>query len=639
MFLTDKFKYIAVLLSLLVGITAYNFFAYNASTLVMEVKTFEHGARRLAITGYDGKQYTRSFELNGKWGINSSEPGKRMYVVELPATKLKEIKIEPLALPGAFEINKITISDDTVSYSWDELGVCSKKTWRPAVEKSQKCSNDSPDIKIAGDGSIDIVLIKDIGRENSLAQRSLMALIMFVGCMLSFWLLRKSSCYGNGVIQWNKLGIMSVWLVLAIGYSYQLFLVCKYAMDVPYFDEWDYFDLKGKLCIPDKLSIAWLFDFWSEHIIVPTKLMTWVNLKLFSLNLVYDKIFNYIVYGFLLLVIIGLKVRITGKGVFTYFPAFLIFLLSPLPYENHLWGFQSQYHLLILLSVVPLYFAYHKQPTYTTAALFCLPLLVNIFTFGAGVIVAVIYMVCYCLHIAICIQRKHIHPVFGWKIIILCALPVIICACFRFHGYEKAGWTPSPISPLTYDFWVYFSNILSLGFGFTEVNVIPGIICFMIVLLPLVRLVINKKTRWEAASLFVITVILGVIAILGAISYGRGGFNEPKTARYAEYGLMLIPMVSLAWWLALESKLSRLIVISLLWIGLFFSFIDSWSAQHYREKKQMDVFHLECIENYFEGTGDGVCQGDKRGLDRAAQLGVSFTKQFMTARKGNGTNQ
>lgn len=627
---SNIFRILWCCISVLIGLVAYNTLEYSKPTLIMEVKTVAQGSKKLAITDHDGKKHTVTFNLNGKWGINSSEPGKRMYVIELPATDIETINIQPLASPGAFEISRITISDDIISYMWDENSVCSKKTLYPQVEKYRSCSVDSPNIKASADGSVEIMLIKDIGRKNSLAMRLSIAIILSVGCMLCLWLLRKAFFHcGSGVERWNRLGIVSVWLLLAAAYSYQLFLVCKYATNVPYFDEWDYFDLSGKLCIPDKLSIAWLFDFWSEHIIVPTKLMIWLNLKFFSLNLQYDKICNYLVYGLLLLTIIGLKERLTGKGAFAYFPAFIIFLISPIAHENHLWGFQSQTHFFLLLSIVPLYFAFRQQPTYKTTVLFCIPLLVNIFTFGAGVVIAVVYMASYGLHIVANIFKKQIKPVTGHIIVIACTLPMIPCIYLRFHGYQKAGWTPIQTSPLTVDFWAYFSNILSLGFGFIDVNVIPGIICSIIILIPMVLLVMNSKTRWETSTWSVVTAILGIFAVLAAISYGRGGFNEPKTSRYSEYGLMLIPLASLAWWLVLKNTRSRFIVLSALWIALFISFNDTWSVQPYREKKQIDVFHLECIESYFEGTGDGVCQGGKRGLDRAAQVGASFTRPFI----------
>jgi hypothetical protein len=246
-------------------------------------------------------------------------------------------------------------------------------------------------------------------------------------------------------------------------------------------------------------------------------------------------------------------------------------------------------------------------------------------------------MLCYGVYIVSAICRKQITSGIGLKIITALTLTLLPCIYFRFHGYEKSSWSPMPVSPLKADFWGYFSNILSLGVGFTDINVMPGIVWAFILIIPVMLLIINNKSRWTPSTWRVLTTVLGMVAVLGVISYGRAGFNEPKTSRYAEYGLMLIPLVSLAWWLVLENKRSRLLVLSTLWIGLFISFVDTWSAQPYREKKQLDVFHLECISSYFEGTGDGVCQGYPRGLDRAAQLGVNFTRQFTAAATPGGT--
>lgn len=617
------------LLAVLIWLTVYNALEYGATSLVIEAQTFEGGIRKLHIVDDAGNSYTTTFELNGKWGILSPEPGKRMYVVELPTVKVRAISIEPLALPGLIAINRITLSDDVVSYTWNEEGACAKKNWQPVVKNYELCKENHPLLNIASDGSITIESIVDVGRKLSTEVRSFWAVVAAASWMCCLWLAQRVFRHGSNEDKVKRLGEMAPWLALVSGYLFHLFLVGKYAMNVPYFDEWDYFDINGKLGVPDSLSLAWLFDFWSEHIIAPTKLLIWLNLKLFSLNLIYDKIFNYLVYGLLILAIIALKKRVVGKGEFAYFPAFLIFLLSPLAHENHLWGFQSQTHFFLLLSIVPLYFAYQKPTTYKAAAIFCLLLSVNIFTFGAGVVVAVVYMACNVIYTIAAVFKKQTPPEKAFKIITAFILALLPCLYFRFHGYEKAAWTPPPVSPLTADYWSYFSNILSLGVGFVDSNALPGIIWLLIIGVPVMLLIINSKSRWEPSTWRVATAILGLIVVLGAISYGRGGFNEPKTSRYAEYGLMLIPLVSLAWWLVLKNNLNRVVVLSLLWLCLFISFLDTWSAQPYREKKQMDIFHLECIESYFEGTGDDVCQGNKRGLDRAAQLGVSFTRQFV----------
>jgi len=134
----------------------------------------------------------------------------------------------------------------------------------------------------------------------------------------------------------------------------------------------------------------------------------------------------------------------------------------------------------------------------------------------------------------------------------------------------------------------------------------------------------------------VVTAILAILAVLAAISVGRGNFGEPKTSRYAEIGFMLIPYAALAWWLAVKGVARCKAVPVFFWFFCFAGYFNNWSTDKYAEAKQIDLYNLECVEGYFNGIGDGICQGRTapQDLDRAKTMGARFTRQFSSNRAG-----
>ncbi|NTW99718.1 MAG: hypothetical protein HGB35_07305 [Geobacteraceae bacterium] len=132
----------------------------------------------------------------------------------------------------------------------------------------------------------------------------------------------------------------------------------------------------------------------------------------------------------------------------------------------------------------------------------------------------------------------------------------------------------------------------------------------------------------------IITLSTGILVVLAAISMARPNvnFTGVKTSRYVEIGFLLIPCLAMIWWLVLPPGRWRSLALALLWIVCGICYLDNWSPQIYRYTRQVDFNTLECVERYFAGRGDGVCQGltSPQLLDRARALDVKFIRQFAT---------
>jgi hypothetical protein len=214
---------------------------------------------------------------------------------------------------------------------------------------------------------------------------------------------------------------------------------------------------------------------------------------------------------------------------------------------------------------------------------------------------------------------------------------LLVCAgaAFWSFGYS-APVDPQPLTmPTQLSYWLFFFNILSLGFGFVAENPFPGIICLFFVIAPVLMLLSNREKRADIANWQLAAAIIAIIVTFAAISAGRASYSTPKHYRYVEFGMLLIPFAAMAWYRALESARSRLLLLSLFWGALLLSYSDDWSIDKFRRMKQVNIFTSECIEDYYSGRGDGNCIdpvyriSSPAALDAARTLGVSFSRRIL----------
>jgi hypothetical protein len=367
-----------------------------------------------------------------------------------------------------------------------------------------------------------------------------------------------------------------------------------------------------------------------------TRLLAWLNLRLFGLDFDLQEMLNMILYGVLLATLIGFKNNVTGRGTFQFYPLFLVFLLSTMAVENHLWSFQAMYHLVLIFSIAALSHAYKQEMTCRSACIFSLYMFLAMSTFTAWVVFGVVYLFCISVYIFAGIRGGRINRLSGLRFLLIICTTLFGGVLLYYHGYMAPEWPPLKLYPNEIRFWNYFLNIVSFGFGFDAENRLPGMVSLLFTASPLFVLLVRKESRWRPSTWQVLTAILGILAVLAAITLGRGNFAEPKTSRYSEFGMMLIPLSALAWWLVCKEGGTQKVILPFLWLVCCGSFLNNWSTQKYAEEKQIELYNLECVEGYYNGIGDGVCQGRTTAsdLDRARDLGAKFTRQFHSIEGG-----
>jgi hypothetical protein len=414
----------------------------------------------------------------------------------------------------------------------------------------------------------------------------------------------------------------------------------KHGVDIPYYEEWEFFDVSA---LPNGLSWQWLSTQVShQRMVLFTKLMAWINYKLFALDFFKLKIMNYAFFGCFLYLIVRFKNKVLpGSNNFHLFPLFMLFLLSPIIYEVHINTFQSGETAAMFLSVLMLNLIFNAEISYKTTLLFSVCALFGMCSSSAGLIFAIIFLICWTIFYGVNINNNRISCPYGWKNILLVWLILVPGIFIWFDDFKKpdpALWEVAELLlPVKMKFWEVYFELLSYCFGFEWKSLLPGVLCLFFVLAPVMMLLVNKSQRWEISTWLIASAIIGTLAVVALVVIGRG--NMPysiKVSRYVIFGYILIPYTSIAWWLAIKTIVKRRVVLTLFWGFCAVGYSNDWNYSVYPYVEQLELTNLECVGNYNSG-GDGVCPGTfvfpiGKYFDSAKRLDIHFTRQFEAKR-------
>jgi hypothetical protein len=620
-------------LSLLIGLFVFSWTQYENVSLKIYAKTFEKGTRTVFVKASD---HNLSLPVEYE---NSEEDGNQcLFPVVLPAVSIESIKIAPLGNIGTFEITRIDLINGSKTYSWDEQLGCSQISRVDGVNITKPCDPNAPKLITNSDSSLDIIGTTPIYSKNSFIFRwaiSIGSILLLV--VSAVWGLRLIGKNMPSLPEYSSYALCSVWLVGIFLYTLQLYFIVKYSIDMPAFEEWWYF---GEDALPRGLTLKWLFDFAGDQMIVFTKLMAWINFKLLNLNFTMQLIVNYLFFGLLLLSVQHLKYKVVTKNEFILFPAFIIFLISNNNYENHGHSAQSSLQLVMIFSVIALFYTFENNINAKHAILLVLILCSAILSYSVGFIIAAIYLMFLNVYTIAGIAGNRIDRRNLSKIW-LASLPIASIMAFWYFCYKHRaeGFIRVPAaSPLDSRVWAFFFNLVSFGFGFKSELIIFGIICFVIVVCPLLILVIRSETRWLAGTWRLAAATTAIIVILFIICVNRALLSDVnfKQSRYSEYAFMLIPYTALAWWMACKNKKLRNLILTALWIMCFINYRDTYSDLQYRKYMHGYIFNFDCLQLLDDG-GESCSASPKFPLDyyfnQAKKMDIKFTRQFKPASK------
>ena len=447
-------------------------------------------------------------------------------------------------------------------------------------------------------------------------------------------------------------------------YLYHFFVVWTYAVDIPFWDEWEM--LQAGALAPN-LNIPWLFVQHNEHRIVTDKLFIWLLYRWNGWDIAAQQLLNFLIYGALLLVVIQMARKIAPRMPLWMILSFVVFLLSPFNHENHLMAFQTSFHFVVLFFLCAALFLFDTKAgaegsttqSWKSLLLGSLFAILSIYSLSSGLLSCAVLLLVFAVwktqrarNAAGDLQARE------WRQFVVVGLLLVGAIALWFVGWQASTSQALKASPFSALFWVWFLNILSAGFGFASYSVAAGLACLLFVLAPfakpLLRLVLRSRSRstlrplqtedeTNAFGFWVpCAVTLGLLAVLLFITSGRAGvgLTMSKTPRYVEFVAVLIPLAAASWYQFIDGSRMRVPVVAALWTFCFLSFLPTWGYfRFYPDRYTEREAGAACTGKYYQtGNPSGKnwrCRSIaplemplNERMNRARELGVSFYQKL-----------
>lgn len=405
----------------------------------------------------------------------------------------------------------------------------------------------------------------------------------------------------------EKTKVYTALLVCLSVYIFHLTTILKYAVNIPYWDEWEALNTGGIIANP---SLEQLFAQHNEHRIVTTKLLTLLLYKIDGWNIVAHQTVNFFIYGLVVFLLAYIVKKCVPHLPLWILLFFTVFLFSAVGWENHFWGFQTQFHFSLLFLFLSIWFLFKENQAWHNIILGTLFACLLIYSLSAGLIESSALLFSFSGYKLIRIkQGKNVRR----EISQLAVVWVIIGAAIGlyFVGYIKPEHHPVYAFPYHKIFGVYFLNLLSGGFGYKSANILPGSIIFLFTVVPVLGHIYKQRGNLTNSAWIIIASIICILAALSSIVMGRANFGvgHSKASRYAEVVGVLIPLSIAMWMIFLEekTKLRQYLLIGF-WIFCFISFARYWNfPQTYALPAAERLQGAECVRNYYVNGGAADC--------------------------------
>ncbi|MBI3584163.1 MAG: hypothetical protein HY096_09500 [Nitrospinae bacterium] len=425
----------------------------------------------------------------------------------------------------------------------------------------------------------------------------------------------------------SQIGFL-IFIIIAIIHFYY---IVTNVVDVPHMDEWNFFFAKY---LSTDFSIRWLFSLHNEHRIVLTKLYTILLFHLNRWDISIQIILNFL---FFLCLIISLVyvLRKTIQIPLNILWIMCIPLLSPIVYENHLWGFQSQFHFFLFALIWSSYLflksleVRHVNYFYLSGAVISA---LGVYSFSLGVICAMVVF-------AVFLYKQYLTKVPFKKLYIRLTIAMIpiVAILLWLIGFHKNPGHPDIIFPWNIRFYTFYINIMSPSFGITGVSLFKSLLSSFFVIGITMHGLRKLRNSSEHRLWVPLTINLSILLSLAFVTIGRAGFDieQAKSSRYAGISLFLFPTSLSILWILLEDKSFLKIKYHFFLTALvILCFANNFNFSIYREIRRIRIDNLRCIADFLDGRIERAnCPNSyiadiTEQVKVARDMGVSFTKNY-----------
>jgi hypothetical protein len=410
-------------------------------------------------------------------------------------------------------------------------------------------------------------------------------------------------------------------------------LIWKYAVNIPAWDDWTLIHIDH----PARLSWQWLFEQANEHRTSTTKLFVWLQYQLNHWNLRTHQIIAFLIYGLFLILLIRFAKRFALQVPTCITLSFVIFLLSTIVWLNHFEGYGAANHFLMIFFFAAAFLLFREPQKSLTLLAGCVCAILSIYSFAAGFVACLILVIVFGLFKgrralstgAGATRRKELTQLLMVVVVIGGALAAWTV------DYHKPGYMPLA-PPYSRKFWQLLLNLVSFSFGIDRFSIAWGVICLLIILVPLLGIVWKSGWGLTTGEWATLACALSLLAVHSSIAMGRAfNLNFAKNQEYAEHGMPLIILSVMAWsfFLQKREKLRSGMLVGL-WLFCFIAFSGNWQPR-YPYLSVQRLAGVECVRNYYFQHGEGRCptiyppNNPLAGaMDAAKAMDISFYQEM-----------
>src|SRR2546423_1288095 len=281
-------------------------------------------------------------------------------------------------------------------------------------------------------------------------------------------------------------------LISATIFFFHLSVIHHNAVNLPFWDDWAAFSGDDH---PASVDATWLLARHNEHRMATLKLFIWAEFQVNGWNIRTHLLLAFLIYG-LCVVLLTWFCSWWAQTAPWVLPCFVPFLLTPLSWLNHFMAYTASVHIWLLCFLIGAYLLFEGKQRWLWLLIGCLSLVLAIYTWAEGFVTALIVLIAFSIFKAIRARRAN-DIARRRELFQLVTSLVIVGASLLFwlQGYHKPVHHPPVIFPYTPTFWSFFVNLVASGLGVQRVSTAAGVICLLLVVLPICGIVWRKRSK------------------------------------------------------------------------------------------------------------------------------------------------
>ncbi len=313
-----------------------------------------------------------------------------------------------------------------------------------------------------------------------------------------------------------------------------LYLVNRYTINVPVWDQWEFVPLLKKALVHElTLSDIWAQD--SEHRIFFPRLIMLPTALLTNWNILYEISINIALAGATFFYIVSLLRRSFDGTIYKWLlllSSLLIF--STVQWENWMWGWQIAIFLSVLGCVVAVW-AVSRWPEQWRGVIIAMAFsIISSFSFNSGLLTWIVVAVMLMMQ-----KEGKVKHLISW------IAASIIAVFLYYYGYDKSAIQSPLLLPVEHPY-EYMRFVLlylgsPLGWGRENISIFIGLVLLVTTCVGTIH--IRKRYKEEYDRLLP-WLALGLYAFLCAIVTGIGrlgfGAHQALASRYTTFSTLFV---------------------------------------------------------------------------------------------------